>query len=257
MNAALEATADERAEARDDAAPAAAPRPSASHLAGINAELASRDAQGRVDWALQNLPGTHVLSSSFGAQAAVMLHLVARDRRVPVVLVDTGHLFPETYRFADELALKLDLDLRVYSPQYSPAWLEARYGKLWEQGVEGIERYNEIHKVQPMRRALTELRAGSWFSGLRRSQARSRAGIDFVSWREGRYEVRPIAEWTDRDVWVYLKNHDLPYHPLWGQGYVSIGDRHTTRTLAEAGGDEEATRFGGLKRECGLHGLEG
>jgi phosphoadenosine phosphosulfate reductase len=231
--------------------------PAEADLAGLNAALASRDAETRVEWVRRHLPGPHVISSSFGAQAAVMLHLVARDRAVPVVLIDTGHLFPETYRFVDELATRLDLDLRVYGPEQSPAWLEARYGRLWEQGVEGIERYNELHKVAPMRRALAELKARTWLSGLRRSQARSRASIEFVAWREGRYEVRPIADWTDRDVWTYLKKHGLPYHPLWEKGYVSIGDRHTTRTLAEADGDEEATRFNGLKRECGIHGLEG
>ena len=64
--------------------------------------------------------------------------------------------------------------------------------------------------------------------------------------------MAPIADWTDRDVHRYLKRHDLPYHPLWEQGYTSIGDVHSTRTLAEAGA-EELTRFNGLKRECGLH----
>ncbi len=68
--------------------------------------------------------------------------------------------------------------------------------------------------------------------------------------------MHPIFDWTDRQVFQYLSRHDLPYHPLWTRGYVSIGDWHTTRTLAEAG-DPEATRFFGLKRECGLHGLEG
>ena len=68
--------------------------------------------------------------------------------------------------------------------------------------------------------------------------------------------MHPIFDWTDRQVFQYLSRHDLPYHPLWTQGYVSIGDWHTTRTLAEAN-DPEATRFFGLKRECGLHGLEG
>jgi phosphoadenosine phosphosulfate reductase len=238
--------------------PASAPRAAApADLAAVNAALASRSAEARVEWALEHLPGAHVISSSFGAQAAVMLHLGTRLQRLPIVLIDTGHLFPETYRFADELAQRLDLDLRVYGPERSAEWLEARHGRLWEQGVEGIERYNELHKIEPMRRALAELAAGTWYSGLRRSQSRSRAEVEFVSTREGRYEVHPIADWTDRDVWVYLKKHGLPYHPLWDQGYVSIGDRHTTRTLAEAGGDEEATRFNGLKRECGLHGLEG
>ena len=77
-----------------------------------------------------------------------------------------------------------------------------------------------------------------------------------LEFRDGRWKVHPIFDWTDRQVFDYLRRHDLPYHPLWHEGYVSIGDWHTTRSLAEAG-DVEATRFFGLKRECGLHGLEG
>ncbi|MBX4276529.1 phosphoadenosine phosphosulfate reductase family protein, partial [Mycobacterium tuberculosis] len=78
---------------------------------------------------------------------------------IPVILTDTGYLFPETYQFIDELTDKLKLNLKVYRAAESAAWQEARYGKLWEQGVEGIEKYNEINKVEPMNRALKELNA--------------------------------------------------------------------------------------------------
>jgi len=223
----------------------------------VNARLEHVDAAGRVRWALDNLPGTHALSSSFGAQAAVSLHLVTRlAPAAPVILIDTGYLFPETYRFIDDLAVRLELNLKVYQPSVSPAWLEARHGRLWEQGLEGIERYNDLRKSEPMQRALGELGVGTWFAGLRRDQSRSRRRIRPVEFRDGRWKVHPILDWTDRQVFDYLRRHDLPYHPLWQEGYVSIGDWHTTRSLAEAG-DAEATRFFGLKRECGLHGLDG
>jgi phosphoadenosine phosphosulfate reductase len=128
-----------------------------------------------VAWALENLPGDYVLSSSFGIQAAVSLHLVNQIRPdIPVILTDTGYLFPETYQFIDELTDKLKLNLKVYRATESAAWQEARYGKLWEQGVEGIEKYNEINKVEPMNRALKELNAQTWFAGLRREQSGSR-----------------------------------------------------------------------------------
>jgi phosphoadenosine phosphosulfate reductase len=222
-----------------------------------NAGLERMDAPSRVRWALEHLPGAHALSSSFGAQAAVSLHMVAREApSIPVILIDTGYLFPETYRFIDELVLRLGLNLKVYQPSTSPAWLEARHGRLWEQGLEGIERYNALRKGEPMQRALQDLGVGTWFAGLRRDQARSRRRIRPIEHRNGRWKVHPIYDWTDRQVFDYLRRHDLPYHPLWHAGYVSIGDWHTTRSLAEAG-DVEATRFFGLKRECGLHGLEG
>ena len=223
----------------------------------MNADLEQMTAEERVTWALTHLPGKHALSSSFGAQAAVSLHMVTRQAPgLPVLLVDTGYFFPETYRFIDELAVRLELNLKIYQPQMSPAWLEARYGRLWEQGIDGIERYNDLRKTEPMRRALTELGISTWFAGLRRDQSESRRKIKPLEWRDGRWKVLPILDWSDRDVFEYLTRHDLPYHPLWEQGYVSIGDWHTTRTLAEAG-DAEATRFFGLKRECGIHGLEG
>jgi phosphoadenosine phosphosulfate reductase len=228
-----------------------------AHLERANLSLERMSAAERVQWALDHLPGRHVLSSSFGAQAAVSLHLVTSAApRIPVILVDTGYLFPETYRFVDELAIRLKLNLKVYQPRVSPAWLESRHGRLWEQGVDGIDRYNELRKGEPMQRALEELEVGSWFAGLRRQQARSRGAVRPLEHRNDRWKFHPIVDWTDRMVFQYLTSHDLPYHPLWHRGYVSIGDWHTTRTLAEAG-DAEATRFFGLKRECGIHGLEG
>lgn len=227
----------------------------APDLPALNARLRTLPARARVEVAVELLPEIRILSSSFGAQSAVSLHLVSRViPRIPVVLIDTGYLFAETYRFIDELRDRLDLDLRIYRPVESPAWIEARHGRLWEQGAAGIERYNQIHKVEPMQRALRELKAGTWFAGLRRLQSRTRAAIEPVQHAgPDRFKVHPIYDWTDRDVYEYLRRHDLPYHPLWERGYVSIGDWHTTRSLREVGDVAEDTRFFGLQRECGIH----
>ncbi|WP_034916602.1 phosphoadenosine phosphosulfate reductase [Erwinia sp. 9145] len=222
-------------------------------LAEINAKLERLSAQERVLWALENLPGEAALSSSFGIQAAVSLHLVNQAKPgIPVILTDTGYLFPETYQFIDHLTGKLDLNLKVYRAVQSPAWQEARYGKLWEQGVEGIERYNDINKVEPMNRALKELNVQSWFAGLRREQSGSRASLPVLAIQRGVFKILPIIDWDNRQVYQYLKDNDLGYHPLWDQGYLSVGDTHTTRKW-EPGMAEEETRFFGLKRECGLH----
>jgi phosphoadenosine phosphosulfate reductase len=222
-------------------------------LAVVNRSLGSLPALQRVEQAVELLPGAHVLSSSFGAQSAVMLHLVNRVvPGIPVVLIDTGYLFPETYQFIDELTGKLGLNLKIYRPDSSAAWQESRYGKLWDKGLEGIERYNRLNKKEPMDRALKELHAATWFSGLRRAQAKTRAQISPVELKRGRFKVHPIFDWTDRDVGLYLKENALPYHPLWDKGYLSIGDWHTTRSLSEVDSVDEL-RFFGLKRECGLH----
>lgn len=222
-------------------------------LSELNRWLGTRTATQRVEWALANLAGEHALSSSFGAQAAVSLHLATRVRAdLPVILVDTGYLFPETYRFVDDLTERLALNLKVYRPQIGIAWMEARMGRLWEDGIDGLTRYNRLRKVEPMQRALRELGVRTWIAGLRRSQSASRAGIDVLELRDGRWKLHPLADWSDRDVWQYLQQHDLPYHPLWHQGFVSIGDVHTTRRR-EPGMNDDDTRFFGLKRECGLH----
>jgi phosphoadenosine phosphosulfate reductase len=214
-------------------------------------------AEERVRFALQHFPGTHMLTSSFGAQAAVSLHLLTvAVPDIPVVLLDTGYLFPETYQFIEELSDRLDLNLHIYRSELSPAWQEARYGRRWEQGVEGIERYNLDNKVEPMRRAMGDLQVGTWFSGIRRSQSATRIDTPFVREVDGVYKVSPIADWSDRDVYAYLRKHELPYHPLWHEGYVSIGDVHTTARLADVENVEQ-TRFHGLKRECGLHEIGG
>ncbi len=222
-------------------------------LAEFNARLEKATAEERVRWALEHFRPGIILSSSFGAQSAVSLHLVTQQwPEIPVVLVDTGYLFPETYQFIDQLTARLKLNLKVYRAPVSPAWQEARWGKLWEQGVEGIERYNQVNKVEPMQRALRELGARAWISGLRRQQAKSRADTGVLRLQNGIVKVQPIVDWTDRHVYQYLTLHDLPYHPLWEKGYVSIGDVHTTRPLTGEMTEEE-TRFFGLKRECGLH----
>ncbi|MEI7251732.1 phosphoadenylyl-sulfate reductase [Pectobacterium versatile] len=224
-----------------------------AELATVNSQLESLSAQERVSWALENLPGDYVLSSSFGIQAAVSLHLVTQQRPdIPVILTDTGYLFPETYQFIDALTEQLTLNLQVYRATESPAWQEARYGKLWEQGVEGIECYNLLNKVEPMNRALSELKAKTWFAGLRREQSGSRGELPVLAIQRGVFKFLPIIDWDNRTVYQYLKENGLSYHPLWDQGYLSVGDTHTTRKW-EPGMAEEETRFFGLKRECGLH----
>jgi phosphoadenosine phosphosulfate reductase len=225
--------------------------------AAVDRRLADASAADRISWALGQFGGSIVLSTSFGAQAAVMLHLATRlAPDIPVVFIDTGYLFPETYRFADELTKRLRVNLKVYRAAESPAWIEARHGRLWEQGAEGLAAYNQIAKVEPMHRALSELGAKAWLAGLRRSQSSTREQLPVVSTQDGRTKILPIVDWTDRDIHRYLTENELPYHPLWEKGYVSIGDVHTTRPLT-ADMTPEDTRFFGIKRECGLHDTAG
>ena len=221
----------------------------------LDLELAS--ATERVRWAFETYGDQLVLTTSFGIQSAVMLHLVTTQiPNIPVIFVDTGYLFPATYTFAAELTERLKLNLKIYIPKQTAAQQEALYGKLWEKDLEGLERYNFINKVEPMNRAVKELGASAWLSGLRRTQSSSRSERQVVENQNKITKIYPIIDWNDRDIYTYLTENDLPYHPLWDQGYVSVGDWHSTKKLG-AGMTEEETRFGGLKRECGLHEVTG
>ena len=152
--------------------------------------LSRKSAQERVEWALNTLPGKHIVSSSFGAQSAVMLHLLSEQKPdIPVVVIDTGYLFPETYRFIDELTERLGLNLHIVRAEMSAAWQEARYGRRWEHGIEGIDAYNRDNKVEPMERALKELDVGTWFAGIRRNQSSERAKTAFIESSGERWKV--------------------------------------------------------------------
>lgn len=222
-------------------------------LKRVNEFLSALTPQQRVAWGLKYLPGNHALSSSFGIQGAVMLHLMTTAQAgIPVILTDTGYLFPETYQFIDELTERLSLNLKVYRSNMSSAWQESRFGRLWEQGLDGLEQYNRMNKVLPMQQALEELQVTTWFAGLRHSQSSTREGLPILAITGGRYKLLPIIEWNNKQVHEYLTNNDLPYHPLWEKGYVSVGDTHSSKPL-EVGMSEEETRFNGMKRECGLH----
>jgi len=224
-----------------------------SWFAECNQMLEQKSAIARVQWAMENLPSNFVLSSSFGIQSAVMLHLMTQiDANIPIILTDTGHLFPETYQFIDQLTERFNLNLHVFSATQSASWQQARYGNLWEQGSEQLKFYNRLNKVEPLERGLSELNAGTWFSGVRRQQSDHRQNLSVINVLRGRFKVHPIIAWSNKDVHQYLTKRSLPYHPLWEQGYVSVGDVHSTKPLT-LGMDESETRFNGMQRECGLH----
>jgi phosphoadenosine phosphosulfate reductase len=220
-------------------------------------DLGSATALERIEWAAGEFGDKLILSTSFGIQSAVMLHLATQVvPDIPVVFIDTGYHFPETYRFAQELTKRLGLNLKVYNPQLTAARQEALYGKRWEQGLDGLKAYNFDNKVEPMDRAVRELGATAWLAGLRRVQASTREALEVVQVQNKITKVHPILDWDNRAIYRYLTANDLPYHPLWEQNYVSVGDWHSSAPL-QPGQSEEETRFGGLKRECGLHEISG
>lgn len=196
-----------------------------------------------------------VMSTSFGIQSAALLHLATQIAPgLPVLWVDTGYLPEETYRFAASIESRLDLNLHVTSAGLSPARMEALYGRPWEQvNLDSLNRYDEIRKVEPMKRGLDELAASAWIAGLRSDQTEHRRELSVIGEQWGRTKYLPILDWTSRDLHGYLKANDLPYHPLFYEGYATVGDWHTSRALTPQDDHERDTRFQGLKQECGIH----
>lgn len=219
--------------------------------ADLNARLAGRTAQEILQVAIRDLfPGRIALVSSFGAEAVVLLHLVAEiDRRVPVLFLDTGKQFDETLRYRDALAARLGLtDLRVLRPD--PADLARRDsdGTLWFKDADACCR---LRKVEPLRRGLAPFAA--WINGRKRFQAATRAAIPLVEADGPRLKFNPLADWRAEDLAAYVIAHDLPAHPLVAEGYASIGCAPCSAPVAP-GQDARAGRWQGLdKTECGIH----
>jgi phosphoadenosine phosphosulfate reductase len=221
--------------------------------AELSAEVAPLRAGDRIRLLHERLGDRLVATTSFGIQAAVMLHLIHEHApKIPIVFIDTGYLFPETYRYIEQLSGLLEkLDLRIYQPSVTAARMEALWGRLWEGGQEDMDRYAMFTKIEPMNRALRDLGADVWLSGLRRSQSSTRSDRPFVERQRKTLKAYPILDWADIQVDLYFRQHDLPRHPLATQGYVTMGDWHSTKPAED--GDAESTRFNGQKYECGLH----
>ena len=218
----------------------------------LSAEIAPLRAGERIRLLYEQLGDHLVATTSFGVQAAVMLHLIHENApKIPVVFIDTGFLFPETYRYAEDLTKRFDIDLRVYQPTVSAARMQALWGEIWAGDKPDQDRYAMLTKIEPMNRALQDLGADVWLSGLRRSQSKTRTDRPFVEQQKKTLKAYPLLDWADAQVDLYFHQNDLPRHPLASQGYVTMGDWHSTQPVLD--GDAESTRFNGQKYECGLH----
>ena len=202
----------------------------------------------------EGLAGRIAAVSSFGAESAVLLHLIASiDPAVPVLFLDTGKHFTETLAYRDELIARLDLgDVRSLAPD--PAELAARdeSGLRWSYDPDGC---CEIRKVQPLAAALAHYDAS--FTGRKGFQSATRAALprfelDLTD-TQGRLKVNPLVDWSADQIEAYFAATGLPAHPLVAQGYPSIGCSPCTSKVAE-GEDPRSGRWKGWdKTECGIH----
>ena len=211
----------------------------------------------RLAWARETFGPGLALTTSFGIQSAVLLHMLSQlaggGSDVPVIWIDTGYLPPETYHYAEQLRERLGFDLRVVQSSLSPARMEALHGRLWETGRrEDLELYNRLRKVEPLEHAFADLSVACWASGVRGAQTDHRSTMAVLEGIRGRWSLRPLLAWSRRDVYYYMEHHGLPQHPLFEKGYSTVGDWHTSAP-DDGTTSGRATRFGGLKQECGIH----
>ncbi len=222
-------------------------------LEKLNIEFEARKPQEIVAWAAREFSGRLAMTSSFGPESGVLLHLVSRaDPHIPVLFLETGYHFPETLKYKEDLAklfgLKKVIELRA-DPAKKNELVVKHAGVPYEKDPDAC---CYLNKVEPMDAALKNY--GAWMSGIRRHQTDFRKSIRIVEEYEGGlYKISPLANFTSRDAWWYLKEHNIPQHPLFEKGYLSIGCWPCTRPI-QAGDDERSGRWAGKsKKECGLH----
>ena len=227
-----------------------------TQIAALNAEYQALPTRQFIQHLLQDRRlGRIALVSSFGAESAVLLHLVARvNPALPVLFIDTGKLFPETLAYQAELTAQLGLqDLRILRPD--PEAL----GQLDPEGQLHQTQPNqccELRKTRPLQHALGEFDA--WISGRKRYQTHTRTDLRyFENEHDQRIKINPLADWTQSNLHHYRQQHQLPPHPLEAQGYPSIGCAPCTSPV-QTDEDPRAGRWrNSTKQECGIHIVHG
>ena len=203
-----------------------------------------------LQWAWHTFGPNIAATSSFQSQSLPLLHMIATTTpAMPVFFLDTGFHFPETLAFRDQLMREWGLQVVSLTAAMGHEQFSRRHGQLYRSDPD-LCCY--INKVAPLKKAKAGLDA--WVTGIRRDQTEMRRDTAIVA-REpnGQVKICPMATWTDRDVWRYINQHDLPVHPLLSQGYMSIGCAPCTRPI-QAGEDARSGRWAGqTKTECGLH----
>ena len=222
----------------------------------LNRRWAGASAQQILGEALQEeFPGRIALVSSFGADAAVLLHLAAEiDRATPILFLETGKHFMETLTYRDILVGRFGFtDARSLEPDPADLAREDPHGDLWSRQP---NRCCALRKVVPLEKALGGFDA--WITGRKRYQNAERAALPFAEVAGGKIKINPLADWTEAQVNQAFKDFRLPRHPLFDEGYASIGCAPCTRRIL-VGEDSRAGRWAGTdKTECGIHlGFDG
>lgn len=217
----------------------------------LSARFEAASAEDRLRAAIgEFFPGKIALVSSYGADSAILLHMVAEiDKATPIVFVDTGHLFPETLIYRNRLIAQLGLThCTTHRPDEADLAEQDAEAFLWASAP---NQCCHIRKVLPLARALEGYDA--WISGRKRFQSGTRDKLPIFQAEGHRTKVNPLADWTAADILAYFKTHDLPRHDLVAKNYLSIGCIPCTSPV-RPGEDARAGRWrGSAKVECGIH----
>ena len=226
------------------------------NLEKLNKELIKLSSIEMLEWSLKKFENNLAFTTSFGIQSSVLLHLLQNSslkNQVKIFWIDTGYLPKETYLYANTLINKLSLDITILQSEISPAHMEAMHGKLWESNrVEDINKYHHIRKVEPLDKALKKYSVNCWGSGVRAQQTTNRGNMKFIESIRDILSIRPLLGWSQKDIYYYMQENNLPQHPLFFQGYSTVGDWHSS-SAESSNSKGRSTRFGGIKQECGLH----
>lgn len=226
----------------------------------VAVELDDKEPEDAIEWAMETFGNRAAVVTSFQEDGMVILDMAYHlGYDVRVITVDTGRLHQETYDFIDEVrGVYPETDIEVVMPDHEEvqAMVDRQGFNLFRESVANRLTCCQVRKVRPLVRALEGLDA--WFTGLRRDQWASRAAIKKVELdhdHDGIVKVNPLADWTEDEVWGYIEEFDVPTHPLYDQGYTSLGCQPCTRPTAE-GEDKRAGRWWweeDAPKECGMH----
>ncbi len=228
------------------------PAPTPDEVTRLNARFEAAHPTDIIRWAVETFRPDVTLTTSFGTDSAALIHLALQvDPAINVRTVDTGLLFPETYQFLEALRQRFQLHLTVVKSRLDvPAFLKEHEGQ--QPGHPDF--CCSPYKVEAMERALRGVRC--WITGLRRDEAPTRAATPVVQVLEtGVTKVAPLATWTAKQVHAYMAEHNLPYHPLWAQGYTSIGCWPCTQRPVDPNDPRSGRWAGQDKTECGIHDI--
>jgi len=221
-------------------------------LEQLNARFETAHPTEIIRWAVEAFRPDVALTSSFGAESAGLLHMAIQvDSAIDIRVVDTGLLFPETYQFMEELHRRFALHLSVFKTRLDVARFKREHAHL---PVGHPENCCSDYKVEAMERALAGLRC--WITGVSRSESPTRAKTPVVQvLTTGVTTVAPLAAWSAKQLHAYMKAHSLPYHPLWHQGYTSIGCYPCTQKPIDPNDPRSGRWAGQDKTECGIHDI--